>query len=380
MKWPLGIAVMVLFGCAESESAREERAMKAAVPERLLPDGTVQLSGADREALGLVVAEATEGELAKVQSRFGVIRSRLDDEALVVSPVAGQLRRPPLVALGTSVQVGTPLLELLPLLGAAERLSVGVQSADLEGQLAISERELETREAELARARELAKSNIVSQSKLQETETAVVTTRARLEALRRARGATSQGTAGLISLRAPIAGVVVRLDAALGASVHSGEVLVRILKSGPRWVDVSVPISEPVGDVYEVSVGDRWLPARLLAQAGVAEADGTRHDRVELLEGDEHFLPGAIASVRIGKGGAKGIVLPESALVPGVGAEIVYIEVAQGKFAARAVQVAARFQKQVRLAAGVRPGERVVTHGVMGLRGETMRSALRHQE
>ena len=309
-----GITCAVMIACAESESAREEKAMKAAVPERLMSDGTIQLSDADRESLGLVVAEAAEADLPNVNLRFGAVRSRVGDEALVVAPVAGQILRPPMVTLGTVVQAGAPLLEILPLLGAAERLSVGVQSADLEGQLAIAERELVTREAELARARELAKSNIVSPSKLQEIETGAVTMRARLEALRRARGATSQGTAGPILLRALIEGVVVRLDAVVGASVRSGETLVRILKPGPRWVDVGVPVTEPVGERYEVSVADRWVPGKLVAQGRVVDADGSRHDRIELAEADERFAPGAVVSVRVGKGETKGVVLPESAL------------------------------------------------------------------
>ncbi len=375
-----GIACAMMMGCAESESAREERALKAAVPERLMADGTIQLSDADRESLGLVVAEAVEAELPNVSLRFGAVRSRVGDEALVVAPVAGQVLRPPMVTLGTAVQAGAPLLEILPLLGAAERLSVGVQSADLEGQLAIAERELLTREAELARSRELAKSNIVSPSKLQEAETAAVTMRARLEALRRARGATSQGTAGPIPLRSPIAGVVVRLEVVVGASVHSGDTLVRILKPGPRWVDVGVPVTEPAGEQYEVSDGERWIPAKLVARGGVVDTDGSRHDRIELAEDNERIAPGAVVSVRVGKGEAKGVVLPESALVPGSGGDVVYVEVSKSKFAARVVQVAARFEQKVRLASGVKTGERVVIHGVMGLRGESLRSELRHQE
>ena len=66
--------------------------------------------------------------------------------------------------------------------------------------------------------------------------------------------------------------------------------------------------------------------------------------------------------------------------MPGSGGDVVYVEVSKGKFAARVVQVGARFEKKVRLVSGLRAGERVVTQGVMGLRGESLRSELRHQE
>jgi hypothetical protein len=73
-------------------------------------------------------------------------------------------------------------------------------------------------------------------------------------------------------------------------------------------------------------------------------------------------------------------VLPESAVVPGVHQDTVYVETSPGVFAARTVRLAARFGHHVRIADGVAPGEQVVTQGVMGLRGETARADLRQVE
>ena len=375
------IAAAVCTGCAEDESAREEQAMKAAVPRRVQPDGTIKLSDADRGAMDLAVAPAVEGDLPNVAVRFGRVRPMLGEETLIVSPVTGRVSRPAAVQLGTPVNAGVALLDIVPVLGAAERISVNVKGAELSGQIEGAQRELATQQAALERARELAKSKIVSEAKLQEAETAVAMTRARLEALRRASSVQSTGEGSPITLRAPAAGTVVTLNASVGAVVQQGELLVRILKPGPRWVDVSIAPSELVGERYEVAVGSTWIAARLSAAGAVTEDDGTRHDRLQIdAPAAAQLVPGQTVSVRVARGAPRGIVLPEAALVPGVQTDLVFVETTPGTYAPRLVRIATRFGGQVRLASGVQAGEKVVIRGAMSLQGESRRSELRHVE
>lgn len=376
-----GIAALAFAACSESESAREEQAMKAAVPKRVQPDGTIKLSDTDRAALDLTVAPAVEGEIPDVVVRFGRVRPMLGEETLIVSPVAGRISRPAAVQLGTPVNAGAALLDVVPVLGAAERISVNVKGAEIKGQTEATGRELATQQAALERARELAKSKIVSEAKLQEAETAVAITRARLEALKRASNVQSAGEGAPITLRAPTAGTVVTLNASVGAVVQQGDLLVRVLKPGPRWIDVSVAPSEPIGERYEVAIGATWAPARLSAAGAVTEADGTRHDRLQIdAPAAAQLVPGQTVSVRVARGTSYGIVLPEAALVPGLQTDLVFIETTAGTYAPRPIRVAARFGGQVRLAAGVQAAEKVVVRGAMSLRGESRRSELRHVE
>src|SRR5262249_27258810 len=121
-------------------------------------------------------------------------------------PVAGRLVRAPLVALGGDVDAGAPLVEVVPVLAAAERINVKVRGAGLHGEVEAAEHELATQRAALQRARELAQSNIISRAKLQEAETAVATTSARVESLRRATTIQSAGDAAPMTLRAPAPG------------------------------------------------------------------------------------------------------------------------------------------------------------------------------
>ena len=356
--------------------------MQQATPRRLQVVGTIKLSDSDRSALDLVVASAADGELADVALRFGRLRATPAEQALVVSPITGRIPRPPAILLGAAVVAGAALIEVVPTLAAAERISVNVQDTTLAAQIEGTQHELATQEAASVRARELAKSNIISQAQLQQAETAVATARARLEGLRRARQVQTTGEGSPLTLRSPVAGTVVTLNASVGAVVQQGDLLVQILKPGPRWIDVSVAPGEPTGERYEIAAGTKWLPARLIASGAVIDDDGTRHDRLQLDGGGEgaNLLPGEIVSVRVARGAARGVVLPESAIVPGVEHDLVFVETAAGTFTARPVRLAARFGGHVRLASGVQPGEKVVTRGAMALLGESRRSELRHLE
>ena len=371
---------ILLTACGESESARETRAMKDATPQRLRPDGTIQLSDQDRAALGLVVASAADGDLPESTLRFGRVVSLSANEGQVVAPVGGRVTRPPLAQLGSPVNAGAVLLEIAPALDTPDRIAVGTQAAEREGQIEVAAGELARAEADAARARQLSP-HIVSAAKLQEAETAVAASRARLEGLRNARTAASHAQTNPVSVSAPIAGTVTAITVDVGALVNKGDVLARIVREGPVWIDVSVPPDDPVGDRYVVTRSSGSIAARLLARGSVMDADGTRHDRLVVDAAQSAGLsPGASVSVQVAHGASRGIVVADSALVPGVETDTVFVETASGIFAARPVHVAARFEKQVRVASGLKVGDRVVVQGAMALQGERLRSQLRHVE
>ena len=369
-----------LVSCGESESAREARAMKDATPQRLRPDGTIQLSDQDRQALGLVVTPAAEADLSESALRFGRVVSPLSNQGQVVSPVSGRITRPPFIQLGSAVKAGAVLLEILPALDTPDRIAVGTQSAEREGQIEAAEYELTQAEADAARARQLSP-HIVSAAKLQEAETAVATARARVEGLRNARAAATQAQSRPVPVSVPIGGTVAAITIEVGALVNKGDVLAQILREGSVWIDVSVPPDDPIGDRYVVTTPAGPITTRLLTRGAVIDPDGTRHDRLVVdAEQSAALRPGASVSVQVAHGASRGIVIAGSALVPGVDTDTVFVETSSGIFAARPVQVAARFEKQVRVASGLNAGDRVVVQGAMALQGERLRSQLRHVE
>ncbi len=379
---PTCLALLLVVGptCTQNEAEREEQAMAAAVPRRLQADGTVKLSDADKSALDLRVETAKEGALPDARMRIGRVLARPGDEALLVAPVAARIVTVSAVPIGSDVTARTTLVDVMPILNAGETVSLNVQTADVEGQLRSAIHELALKEATAGRARELSTSAIVSTQAREEAETAVTTTHARIDALRSARSVQLSGGTNRLALKAPMAGRLASLDVALGAVVQPGDVLARVLRSGTRWIDILVSPDDLVGVAYEVEAGGSWIPARLVSRGSVVGMDGTRRDRLEIDAGQAAaLLPGATVSVRVGVGRSQGVLVPQSALVPGVGGDVIYVESVAGVYTPRSVRVVARFGGQARLA-GVVAGTRVVTQGAMSLRGESLRSELRHVE
>jgi cobalt-zinc-cadmium efflux system membrane fusion protein len=339
-----------LSGCGgESEAAREAAAMKAATPNRVQPDGSIRLTDAERGALGLTVEAAPDGELPNATLRFGRI----------VSP-------PPNV-----------LLEVQPTLDVADRISVGTQAAQRLGDIDAAQRELAKADAEAARARELSP-QVVSAAQLQQAETAAGIARAKLEGLQAARAAETTARTQPVPVNAPIAGTIAELTATVGSLVNRGDVLARIVKAGALWVDLSVPPDDPAGDRYELVTPAATVQARLLSRGRLTDANGTRTDRLAI-EGPAvlSLNPGATVSVRVGHGTTRGIVIPESAIVPTVDGDTVFVETSASVFVARPVRVDTRFGDRVRVASGLQAGERVVVRGGMALQGELLRAQLR---
>lgn len=374
----LVLASMMSAACAGGgEATREAEAMKAATPNRVQADGSIRLTDADRTALGLVVQTVADADLSNSTLRFGRVVSPPANEAQVASPVTGRIIRPPRVQLGTTVAMGATLLEIQPTLDVGERISVGTQAAQREGDIEGAQRELAKAEADAARARALSP-QVVSAAQLQQAETALAVARAKLEGLQGARTAETTARTQAVPVPAPMAGVVADLTATVGSAVARGDTLARIVKPGPLWIDIAVPPDDPVGDRYEVITANGTIAARLLARGRLTDVGGTRSDRLAIdAAAASSLTPGTTVSVRVGHGGTRGILVPESAIVPGVETDTIFVEVSASTFAPRPVQVAARFGGQVRLSTGLKPGERVVVRGGMALQGELVRSQLR---
>src|SRR6266540_3414112 len=101
--------------------------MQDATPQRVRPDGSIQLTDHDRTALGLIVAPAVDGDLPDSTLRFGLVLSPPGNEAHVVSPVTGKIARPPLVSPGDSVRAAPIVPDIIPTLETRARLAADVE-------------------------------------------------------------------------------------------------------------------------------------------------------------------------------------------------------------------------------------------------------------
>lgn len=371
------VAVLpLLVACTKSEAEQEAAARKAATPIRVEQDGSIRLTAADRAALNLEVAPATAGALGAGTLRFGKVQTAATDDVFVAAPVSGKISGAAAVA-GSAVTAGTVLASIVPSFDASERVTLGVQAAHIDGQIAELEEEIYAKDAEAARIRQLAHERIVSVEREQTADADAAAAHAKLDALRREREAQRQNTFQVAAVRAPISGTLAEVHATSGSAVHRGDLLARIVRPGDRFVDLPVGANEPVGDRYAVLAAGVWLPARFVSRGAAIEPDGFRHDRVAIQgAAATTLLPGSMISVRVSRGASTGIIVPDSAVVPTSRGDLVYVQRTPDTFQARVVHVAERTKTSVRIDQGLAPGEIIVVRGVMGLYGESIRSAL----
>jgi membrane fusion protein (multidrug efflux system) len=194
----------------------------------------------------------------------------------------------------------------------------------------------------------------------------------------RADAANAQQQQAYSVIRAPIGGVITRLDATLGAMADPSQVLVEV--ADPSALDIMFSVSpsqagriapgmkvtlsagqsasgEPLGIATVVDVGGIVD----VASRGVtirAQAPTTRRP---LRIGETVF--GEIVSTV----NARALVVPVEALVPDADRFRVFVVDNGGTARAREVQVGARTDKLAEILSGLTAGERVVTYGAYGI-------------
>ncbi len=231
---------------------------------------------------------------------------------------------------------------------------------------------LETAQHNYARAARLVQAGILPQkdsdqaaSELAQAQVAAVTARRAQQ---------------LATLRAPLAGVVTRMTAVLGASVDASQPLIQI--ADPQALDVVFNVSP--GDAAAIHDGDsaavtagEFATGEALGSGvvtGVAAAVDTltravavrtrlRHPARALRLGESVFgrIVTAIAP--------RAVTVPIAALVPVAGGEGFQVFVVDSDHVAHArpVTLRGRSETVVEIASGVRAGEVVVTNGAYGV-------------
>jgi RND family efflux transporter MFP subunit len=184
----------------------------------------------------------------------------------------------------------------------------------------------------------------------------------------------------LATLRAPLAGVVTRMTAVLGASVDASQPLVQI--ADPAALDVVCNVSPAeaarlqAGDSVALSAGDT-APGDPLA-AGVVTGVAAAVDSVSRAVAVRIHVRRPGRALRIGESvfarivtaiAPRAVTIPVAALVPapdGEGFQVFVVD--SGSVAhARSVTVGGRSESTVEILAGLQAGEIVVTSGAYGV-------------
>ena len=297
-------------------------------------------------------------------------------DAIVPAPASGRFLVGVLPSIGDRVSPGAVLGRIEPRLGEN-----GADRATLEAGVAEAESALEAARADLTRAEGLLADRAVPARRVEDARRAVGVAEARLRAARArlaqrdevlgSGGGAASGNAFV--LRAPIAGRVVEVQAALGATYDEGAPLFRIVRTDRVELQAQLPPSDAArartlsGLAFEVP--GRADPIELepdhVHDAGVIDSRTRALPiQIEVENRDGQLLIGQIGTAILYTGGTQRVpVVPREAVLMESGRPYVFVQVGGESFARRQVEIAARDRDLVGIRSGLMPGERVVVKG-----------------
>jgi membrane fusion protein (multidrug efflux system) len=179
-------------------------------------------------------------------------------------------------------------------------------------------------------------------------------------------------------IRSPIAGVVTRMNAVLGAQVDAGQTLVEVVDPSAFDVELSVGPAEAAelrtGARVALFAGERTggesLGTGTVTSVGAAVDSGSRAVSVRVAPASPkralRLGESVYGEIAVGTR-PDAVVVPVEALVPEGEGYRVFVVDAQGRATARAVTVGGRTERDVEILSGLKGGEKVVTRGAFGL-------------
>jgi RND family efflux transporter MFP subunit len=321
--------------------------------------------GTQRETK-LVIVEAAGEDPAGDDRRLyaAVVKPRI--EAVQSFRVAGRIAAR-LVDVGDRVRAGQVLAKL-------DATDWALNAQALRGQLASAVAQRDSARADLARYDDLTAQKLMSPAELDRQQHAVSAANAQVTALTAA-AREADNKLGYSQLRADADGVVTQVIAEPGQVVSEGAPVMAVARTAEREVEFSVPEQNRgdlrIGQPVEIAVSwapDNWMGGRVRWIAPTAD-QATRAFQVRAsLDAPPASLGfGVTATARILTEGAPSgrVTLPIAAVFQHHGSGAVWIlEQGGGTLRLSPVTVSGLEGNRYVIAAGVKPGDLVVTAGV----------------
>jgi len=324
--------VLVLLGCRESDTETSASAL-------------VQVK----------TATATIAPFANIISSIGTVSARAGHIASLSAPAPARIAVV-YVSQGQKVGAGTPLVafEQAPFIAAAQSAEAGLTAA----------------ERNYERARRLADAGIIPRKDADQAATELAQARAVATTARRA--------AQLAVLRAPISGIVTRLNAPLGASVDANQPIVEVADLGALDIIFNVSPTDAAriapGASVALSAGES-AKGEPLGVGRIIDVGGTVDSTTRSVAVRAQAPPTARA-LRIGETifgqistgvHPRAIVIPVAALVPEGDGYKVFVVGPGNIVRERKVTIGRRSETSAEILGGLAAGDQVVTEGAYGL-------------
>jgi RND family efflux transporter MFP subunit len=321
-----------------------------------------QSDAAAADAQPVVTAQIAEVKVRPFTEHLGVLGSvvpRPGHVAVLSAPAPTRIAQV-FVATGQPVRRGAPLV-------AFEQAMFLASAQSAQAALVASERNYE-------RAQRLVEAGVAPRKDLDQAQADLA--RARAEAVMARRNAE------LSVLRSPIAGVVTRMSAVLGASADANQPLVEV--ADPSMLDIMLGVTpseagriQPRAPV-EFRAGERdtgeSLGAGVIVDVGSAVDSATRTVpvRAQATKPSRTLRIGETVRAQITVGThPNALTVPIQALVPEGDGFKVFVVDSNGVAHSRPVVVVARSDSLAEIGSGVTAGERVVTAGAYGVEDST---------
>jgi len=281
-------------------------------------------------------------ELAAEQSMRDNLRvaaetlPRTGGEAVVTAPAAGRLIMDKTFAVGTTIEIGTELANIVPPAGSTTD-TASLQLAETEAKVS-----LEQAQRDRARAERLLAAGAVPARRAEEARAVEATTQARLQAAQtrlQQFDATRSGDskdAGVkrFVVRAPISGILAESSAISGANTEVGKSLFRIVDINSIFVSGVVPESE-FSKLRQLSGAEVEMPDGQIRPVGKLVAVGRLVDAetrtvpvtYETDNRDHHLAINQTVFLRLFLTPmGKAPVVPEAAIIDDAGRPVVFVQ------------------------------------------------------
>ena len=404
----LGICIAVGGGChkaSDSGHKKSKSPAKVAYPGDEQSLNTITLTEQADQRLGIDLAEVVVADVTRKRAVGGEVVIPPGQTISVSAPIAGTLSAPEDAAVplpGSQLALGQPVFHFTPLLSPerdvltpAERVRVAQTKADIATAQMEAHRQVESAKIEIEAAQiaydrtvQLLTHKAGSQRSVDEANAqlklareALATAQTRFQFLS---GISLDQDAGeLVSrpIRSPVAGMLQNINAAAGETVAAGKALFQVVKLDCVWIRVPLYIGHwrDIDTEQEASVNEYGRPpgaltsaARYVAAPPSADPVATTVDLFyQLINPDGRLYPGQKVAVTLPmRIRARSLVVPWAAILYDVhGGAWVYEQVAPLTYARRRVEVKYVDAHGAILAAGPKPGAKIVTDGAAELFG-----------
>lgn len=196
------------------------------------------------------------------------------------------------------------------------------------------------------------------------------------------------GAGDFVPVKSPAAGIVIERKATAGAVVSPGQELFRVTTPSSLWMLAHVNEAEvaPLRVGQPVRVHVRAYPGRVfngrILRLGESFDPTTRTLQVRVLVPNPGGLlkPEMYASAEIQQSsGRDALLVPTSAIQDLNGNRVVFVQTGAGRFEARHVQLGQPVDDRVEVAAGLKPGEKIVVRGSFVLKSQLLRGSIEEE-